>query len=86
MGKQPDWQAVILAGHFTDEVDCNSGARRRVFADGRIEPLEGDPLADEEELPPEAAQTVETAVDSAGRNGTRMPRNRLISTRRSADD
>lgn len=65
MGKKPDWQAVALAANFTDEVDCNSGAPRRVFADGRIESLEGDPLADEEELPPEAAQAIRKAVNSA---------------------
>lgn len=59
MEKQPDWQAIALAGNFTDEVDCNSGARRRVFADGRIVPLHSDLLADEEELLPEAEQAVQ---------------------------
>lgn len=65
MKKETDWQAVVLAENFTDEVDCNSGARRRVFADGRIEPLQGGALADEEELPLEAAQAIAKAVNSA---------------------
>lgn len=65
MEKQTDWQPVAYAVNFTDEVDCNSGARRRVFADGRIEPLNGDPLADEEDIPPAAAQAITSAVDSA---------------------
>ena len=65
MENQPDWQAIVLAGNFTDEVDCNSGARRRVFSNGRVVPLHSDPLADEEDLPPEAAQAIKKAVDSA---------------------
>ncbi len=32
-----DWQIVIIAGTWVEEVDCNSGRRRRVYSDGRIE-------------------------------------------------
>lgn len=32
-----DWQIVIIAETWVEEVDCNSGLRRRVFNDGRIE-------------------------------------------------
>lgn len=35
--KNPDWQIVTICDGFVIEVDCNSGARRRVFKDGRIE-------------------------------------------------
>jgi len=33
----PDWQVVTILDDSVIEVDCNSGARRRVFKDGRIE-------------------------------------------------
>lgn len=35
--KQPDWQIVTICEDFVIEVDCNSGAYRRVYSDGRIE-------------------------------------------------
>lgn len=34
---QHDWQIVTICTGFVIEVDCNSGARRRVYEDGRIE-------------------------------------------------
>lgn len=36
---KPDWQIVVITTHFVDEVDCNSGKRRRVFNTGQIVPL-----------------------------------------------
>lgn len=36
---KPDWQIVVITTHFVDEVDCNSGKRRRVFNAGQIVPL-----------------------------------------------
>lgn len=38
--KQQDWQIVSICNGFVVEVDCNSGKRRRVYADGRIEVVE----------------------------------------------
>ena len=35
-----DWQVVIIANTFVEEVDCNSGRRRRVFSDGQIVNME----------------------------------------------
>ena len=35
--KEPDWQVVTICYGFVIEVDCNSGKRRRVYKDGRIE-------------------------------------------------
>lgn len=35
--KAPDWQVVTICDGFVIEVDCNSGKRRRVYKDGRIE-------------------------------------------------
>lgn len=35
----PDWQVSSVCDGFVLEVDCNSGARRRVYRDGRIEPI-----------------------------------------------
>lgn len=40
MAKQQDWQIVTICDGFVIEVDCNSGARRRVYEDGRIEVIE----------------------------------------------
>lgn len=40
MSKAPDWQIVTICDGFVIEVDCNSGARRRVYADGRIEAMQ----------------------------------------------
>ena len=34
--KKSDWQVVVIGNTFVDEVDCNSGFRRRVFNDGRV--------------------------------------------------
>ena len=34
--KKADWQVVVIGNFFIDEVDCNSGRRRRVFHDGRV--------------------------------------------------
>lgn len=39
MSKAPDWQIVTICDGFVIEVDCNSGKRRRVYADGRIEAM-----------------------------------------------
>lgn len=39
MKKKSDWQIVLIARNFVDEVDCNSGEHRRVFNDGTIKPL-----------------------------------------------
>ena len=38
--RQPDWQVVLIMGKFVDEVDCNSGRHRRIFADGNIKYLD----------------------------------------------
>lgn len=37
--RAPDWQVSSVCDGFVLEVDCNSGARRRVYRDGRIEPI-----------------------------------------------
>lgn len=29
-----DWQVILIAHNFRDEIDCNSGERRRVFLNG----------------------------------------------------
>jgi|GEM_PF-5205065 len=34
--KAEDWQIVVIARSYVDEVDCNTGARRRIFNDGYI--------------------------------------------------
>lgn len=39
MQKPEDWQIVAIFVHFVEEVDCNSGARRRVYRDGRVVPV-----------------------------------------------
>lgn len=38
--KFPDWQVVTICDGFVIEVDCNSGKRRRVYTDGKIEVIE----------------------------------------------
>lgn len=40
MGK-PDWQIVTICDEFVVEVNCNGGAYRRLYRDGRIEYMEG---------------------------------------------
>ena len=37
--QKPDWQVVTITFTFMDEVDCNSGRRRRVFNNGSIKYL-----------------------------------------------
>lgn len=37
LGKKPDWQVVTICKGFVIEIDCNSGARRIVYSDGRVE-------------------------------------------------
>lgn len=37
--KKRDWQIVVIGNNFVDEVDCNSGKRRRVYRSGKIKPL-----------------------------------------------
>lgn len=34
--KKPDWQVVIIAHTFIEEVDCNSGKHRRIYNSGAI--------------------------------------------------
>jgi len=34
--KNRDWQIVVIANTFVEEIDCNSGDRRRVYTDGKI--------------------------------------------------
>lgn len=34
--KAEDWQITIIGITFVEEVDCNSGRRRKVFADGSM--------------------------------------------------
>ena len=38
--KKPDWQIITIAESFVDEVDCNSGCKRRVFKTGEIQYLD----------------------------------------------
>lgn len=38
--KLSDWQVVTICDGFVIEVDCNSGKRRRVYTDGKIEVIE----------------------------------------------
>jgi len=37
---KPDWQVILIANSFVDEVDCNSGRRRRVFNTGTAQYLD----------------------------------------------
>lgn len=37
--KSTDWQIVTICTGYVVEVDCNSGARRRVYRNGHIEPI-----------------------------------------------
>jgi len=39
MVKAEDWQIVLIVYNFVEEVDCNSGKRRRVWKSGTIEKL-----------------------------------------------
>jgi hypothetical protein len=39
MDKAPDWQVVTICESYVIEVNCNSGGRRCVYDDGRIEPI-----------------------------------------------
>lgn len=36
---KPDWQVATICPGFVVEVNCNGGGYRRVFPDGRIEPV-----------------------------------------------
>lgn len=36
---KPDWQVVTICPGFVIEVNCNGGGHRRVYPDGRIEPV-----------------------------------------------
>jgi len=38
--RKPDWQVVLIANSFVDEVDCNSGKHRRVFNTGTVKYLD----------------------------------------------
>ncbi len=37
--KDVDWQVVVTATAWIEEVDCNSGKRRRIYSSGKIEAL-----------------------------------------------
>jgi hypothetical protein len=34
-----DWQIVVIGNTFVDEVDCNSGERRRVYHSGDVKKI-----------------------------------------------
>lgn len=41
IAKNEDWQIIVIANSFYDEVDCNSGRHRRVWREtGEIEALD----------------------------------------------
>jgi len=42
MTRAVDWQIVVIASTWIEEVDCNSGARRRVYKDGSVVVIELD--------------------------------------------
>jgi len=39
MNQTPDWQVLQIFFGFAVEVNCNGGGYRRVYSDGRIEPI-----------------------------------------------
>lgn len=39
MAKQEDWQVVIIAYNWVEEMDCNSGRRRRVYKSGEVQEI-----------------------------------------------
>lgn len=44
MPKHDDWQVVVVACNWVEEVDCNSGRRRRVYKSGEVQEVnEGKP-------------------------------------------
>lgn len=39
MEQSADWQVVTITYNWVDEVDCNSGRRRRVYSSGEIQEI-----------------------------------------------
>lgn len=42
MSRAADWQVVSIASTWIEEMDCNSGARRRRYKDGSVVVIDPD--------------------------------------------